>query len=330
MTTEPVIIGGNSHPELTRRISYLTKIKQIPTDVIYFANKEIKPIIKSTIRKKDVYIIQTGLSDTERSINDHLMETFLLISTCKRSDVNTITLIMPFYPYARQDKKDKPRGAISARDIANLLETSGIDRIVCMDLHCAQIQGFFKVPCDNLYGFVVLSKRLKQLLNNDDDEYVIISPDEGAIKRAKEYASLFNLPFLVLSKERDYSKKNIVSKTSLIGDKKYLDNRIAIIVDDMADTFGTVQKTSDILVEKGARWVIVVITHGVLSGPAIDRINNCNSIKLVLTTDTLPQDNHMKKSSKIETVSIASLLGEYISRLCEGRSVSEIFDTFKL
>lgn len=331
------LICGNSHPDLCLEISKKTNIKMIDCDVQYFSNGEIRPVIKESIRNKDIYIVQTGTFtkiNSNYSVNDFIMETYLLVCTCNRSDAKSVTLIMPTYPYSRQDKKDNPRGSISARDIARLFELSGIKRIICLDLHTAQIQGFFDIPCDNLYTHNLIKDKLDEWFIENSNSYdndflnnfVVISPDEGAVKKANSFASMMNLPLVVLGKERNYKEKNTVDKVSIIGDKNLLINKTAIIIDDMCDTFGTIQKASNILVENGVKDVILCVTHGIFSGPAISRMNESENVKLILCSDSIPQNVNMTLCSKLKTYSIADLLSSVVLRLIDGISISGLFD----
>lgn len=331
------IICGNSHPGLAKDLSNLLGIKLVDCELQYFSNSEIRPVIKESIRGKNIFIIQTGTFNRilcDRSVNDHLMETFLLIRACKRADSKNITLIMPNMPYARQDKKDNPRGGISARDIADILEICGITRVICLDLHCAQIQGFFNVPCDNLFCNNLIKNVLfdKVFRNSDNykENYVVISPDEGALKRAKQFANSVDLPFMVLSKERDYTKLNMVENMFLIGNKKYLKNRTAIIIDDMCDTFGTVQKAANCLIENGAKSVILAITHGIFSGPAIERMNNTDTIEMVICSNSIPQTENTKRCNKLVVFSVANLISSVIASLITGNSISRLFEDSEL
>ena len=328
------ILSTNSHVSLAKELSTLSGIPYLDSNIIYFANTEIRTSISSSIRGKNIYLISSPYNDkiNNHSINDHIMETYLLIKNCKISDASNITLICPCYPYARQDKKDNSRTCISAKDIADLFTTAGVNRVVCFDLHSAQIQGFFNIPCDNfycinmIYDYLVENHNINTSFDRGlDSEYVIIAPDEGALKRVQTYANKFKMPFMVVSKERDYSQINKVEKAVLIGDKKYLEGRTAIIIDDMADTCGTVIKVGEVLISKGAKDVIIMVTHGILSGPALDRINNTDYIKEVVVSDTLPQEHNKKKCSKLKTFSIAPMLSEVITRLDKGGSLSEIF-----
>jgi ribose-phosphate pyrophosphokinase len=220
---------------------------------------------------------------------------------------------------------------ISARDIADLFITAGINRMISFDLHSHQIQGFFNIPCDNfycinmIYDYLIKNYSINKDLEKLNTEYVMVAPDEGALKRVQTYANKFNMPFMVVSKERDYTQINKVDKAVLIGDKKYLENRTAIIIDDMVDTCGTVIKVGELLKSKGAKDVIVIATHGILSGPAIQRINNSNYIKEIIVSDSLPQEKNKKLCSKLKTFTIIPTLSIIINRLIQGGSLSEIF-----
>lgn len=327
------ILSSNSHKKLAIELSKKSGIPLIETKIDYFANGEIKTNIVNSIRGKNIFVISSPNNNTDlnKSINDYIIETYLLIRTCKNSDASNITLICPYYPYSRQDKKDNSRVCISARDIADLFITAGINRMISFDLHSHQIQGFFNIPCDNfyciniIYDYLVKHYNINKNIKELNTDYVMIAPDEGALKRVQTYANKFNMPFMVVSKERDYSQINKVEKAVLIGDKKYLENRTAIIIDDMADTCGTVIKVGELLKSKGAKDVIVIVTHGILSHPAIERLNNTEYIKEIIVSDSLPQENNIKKCNKLKIFSIVNTLSEIISRLVEGGSLSEIF-----
>jgi ribose-phosphate pyrophosphokinase len=325
------ILTTNSHLELAKKLSKESDIPLIETKIDYFSNGEIKTNILKSIRGKNIFVVSSPCNSDERTINDYIMETYLLIRTCKNSDASNITLICPYYPYSRQDKKDNSRVCISARDIADLFITAGINRMISFDLHSHQIQGFFNIPCDNfycinmIYDYLIKNYSINKNLEKLNTEYVMVAPDEGALKRVQTYANKFNMPFMVVSKERDYTQINKVDKAVLIGDKKYLENRTAIIIDDMVDTCGTVIKVGELLKSKGAKDVIVIATHGILSGPAIERINNSNYIKEIIVSDSLPQEKNKKICSKLKTFTIIPTLSIIINRLIEGGSLSEIF-----
>ena len=326
------ILSTTSHIDLAKQLSNYSKIPMIDTNIVYFANSEIRTSISLSIRGKNIFIVSSP-HNNNRSINDYIMETYLLIKTCKRSDAGNITLICPCYPYSRQDKKNNSRTCISARDIADLFISAGINRIVCFDLHSHQIQGFFDIPCDNFYCISMIYDYLvdNHAINtgfdkNLDSNYVIIAPDEGSLKRAQVYANKFKMPFMVVSKERDYSQINKVERAVLIGNKKYLEGRTAIIIDDMIDTFGTVLTVGELLMSKGAKDIIVIVTHGILSCPAIDRINNTDYIKEVVVSDSIPQGEKQLKCKKLKVFSIVPMLSEVINRLTIGGSLSDIFN----
>jgi ribose-phosphate pyrophosphokinase len=325
------ILTTNSHLELAKKLSKESDIPLIETKIDYFSNGEIKTNILKSIRGKNIFVVSSPCNSDERTINDYIMETYLLIRTCKNSDASNITLICPYYPYSRQDKKDNSRVCISARDIADLFITAGINRMISFDLHSHQIQGFFNIPCDNfycinmIYDYLIKNYSINKNLEKLNTEYVMVAPDEGALKRVQTYANKFNMPFMVVSKERDYTQINKVDKAVLIGDKKYLENRTAIIIDDMVDTCGTVIKVGELLKSKGAKDVIVIATHGILSGPAIQRINNSNYIKEIIVSDSLPQEKNKKLCSKLKTFTIIPTLSIIINRLIQGGSLSEIF-----
>ena len=326
------VISGNSHPLLVEKICKHLEIPLFPAKMQYFANGEIRPIIEDSIRGKDVYIVQTGASRGKHSINDHIMETILLAKTCKRSDANSITLISPLYPYARQDKKDNPRGSISARDVADMFEMSEINRIISFDLHSAQIQGFANIPIDNLYAINRINTVLKELLFDEfrerkeyKDMFVAVAPDEGALKRTMTYANKFDIPFVVLGKVRDYSKLNVVEKSILIGDPKYIVGRVAIVIDDMVDTMGTILKTSETLIDNGVSKIIVVVTHGILSGPAIDRLNMSKNVDMLICSNSICHEENKKKSDKLIVYDISDMIANVIRTLNEGGSISKLF-----
>ncbi len=324
------VIGGSSNPKLVKDVSKILNKNPIGNVFEYFANTEFRPRISESVRGKDIFILQTGgcyNKETFRTANDYLMEIYILAKTLKRSDARTVNLIVPFFPYSREDKKDSPGGAISERDVADLFESTGINRVITFDLHSPQIQGFFQIPCDNLYTIYDIKYYLEKNLleSNYKDEYVLIAPDEGALKRIKQFAELLELPFMVLSKERDYNKKNTVEKIVLIGDKKHINGKKVILIDDMIDTFSTANKATEVLVENGAKSLIVCATHGIFSATALELINQNNFIDLVLVSDSIPQEEHKKKSKKIKVFTIANMIADIIEKLVGEYPVSNIF-----
>lgn len=325
------IIAGNSHPQLAEDIARYLGDTVTDCTVTYFANGECRTKFNESIRGFNIFIVQTGVSDEEHSINDYIVETLLMLESCKRSDARSITLVMPHFPYARQDKKDHNRAGISASLMTQLYIEAGADRIVSMDLHNGCIQGFTSKAFHNLYGSIILKKYLFDILFFGDEDYqhkfVAISPDEGGFKRANKYAAMFKLPILTVSKQRDYSRENCVSKSTIFGKvDKYLKGRTALIFDDMLCTGGTIIQTANILMENGADNVVVIVTHGLFSGPAIERMNDCESIKKIYVTDTVPQDEHMHRCKKIEVITCSQLFATVIKRLMSGESISELFN----
>lgn len=328
------IFAGNSHPALAKMICDHLDIPLGNLNISYFANTETRINLNESVRGKDIFFIQTGAGpnqnngdDIDLHVNDYVVETMLFMDTCRRSGCSSITLIMPCYAYARQDKKDSARASISSSCLARLYESCGLTRIVCVELHAACIQGFFQVCADNLYTTDLIVKKMTNdiLGDNYKQNVVVISPDEGGFKRAQIVANKLNVPFLAMSKRRDYSQENKVEESILLGDQSQLQGKTAIVIDDMLDTGGTVIKTVEVLVKFGARDVIVGVTHGLLSDPAITRINQCEHLTAVIISDSLPTYNHLLASDKIKVFSIAKLISKVINRLVNGLSLSEIF-----
>ena len=325
------LISGSSHTKLSKTISEYLNIPLCDCILEKFSNTEIRVEIKDNIRNKDIFIIQTGGFNEINTVNDNLIETLIIIDACKRSMSKSITLIMPNYPYARQDKKNESRAPISAKLVANLLEKSGIDRMVVMDLHAQQIQGFFDIPVDNIYSInLVVNYLEKHIFSNlsltqRKDKFIVISPDSGGIRRALKFSKSMKLPSLFMYKQRNYEISNTIDKIMLVGDKKIINGKIALIIDDICDTCSTLIKSCDILKDNGIKEVYCIITHGILSGPALDRINNCKIITKMIVSDTLPQEKNCKKCPKLEYYSIGKLMGSVIKRITIGDSISELF-----
>ena len=322
------LIGGTSNPELSKKIAFNLNQQLMDVSISYFANNEIRINLNEQVRNYHVFIIQTGDNNRfNKSINDVIMETYLLIKTCKRSDAKTINLIMPHFPYARQDKKDG-RSAISARDMADLFETAGLNRIICFDLHAPQIQGFFNIPCDNLFCLNLMKEYLyeKYFDDNYQDKFVLIAPDLGASALIREASNKLKLPFLLCNKTRDYNKNNVVEEVQVIGDRhKYLTGRTALIIDDLCDTAGTIQSVIDALKERDAKEVIVIISHGLLNGKAIERINENNNLKKIICSNSVCQEEHLKLCNKLEVFDISNLCSSVVKCLINGDSISELF-----
>lgn len=310
------LVGGNSHLELAERIASNLDIKLANVNAFQYTNKETAVSIGESVRDEDVYIIQTPCG--EREINDYVMELLFITSACKAASARRITAVIPNFPYARQDKKDRSRAPITAKLMANLLETAGCNHVITMDLHASQIQGFFHVPVDNLYAEPLVLRYIRDNFNLED--VVIISPDVGGAKRVASIAEKLDVNFALIHKERQ--KANEVSKMMLVGDAT---SKICIIIDDMADTCGTLVKASDLLHENGAKGIVAMVTHGILSGQAIEKINN-SRISSIVCTDSLPMNDKKAKCPKLEVIEVSIILGEAIRRLHNGESVSYLFN----
>ncbi len=332
------LISGNSHQKLASGISKVLG-KPLATCLIKdFSNTEIKVDINDNIRNKDIFIIASGTYDytNNKSINDYFMETLIIVDACRRSNPNSINLILPCFPYARQDKKEDSREPITAKLVANLLTVAGINRLLVIDLHSPQIQGFFDIPVDNLYSINLVINHLhnslfKSLTPEDiANNFLIVSPDAGATKRTLKFAKILKLNTLIMHKQRDYSKVNCVEESIIIGDTSALNNKTAIILDDMCDTGGTMIQACENLVKHGANDVIAVVTHGILSGKALERINNCKYLKKIIVSNTIPQDYNKSICSKIEIFNVDELLADAIRKLNSSGSLSDLFKVIKM
>jgi ribose-phosphate pyrophosphokinase len=306
------IFAGNSNPNLARKICDYLKMPLGDAKLTTFSDGEIQIEINDNVRTKDVFIIQS----TCRPVNDNLMELLLMIDALKRASASTITVVIPYYGYARQDKKVAPRVPISAKLVADLLTQAGTTRIITMDLHASQIQGFFNIPVDNLFAAPVL---LDYIRKNFQDDIVVVSPDAGGAERARAFAKRLNASLAIVDKRR--AAPNEAQAMAVIGDVK---NKIAIILDDMVDTAGTLTEAACVLMKKGAKEVHACCAHPVLSGPAIDRIA-ASDLKSLVVTDTIPLTTQAVECGKVQVLSIAKLVGEAIIRSYRGDSVTSLF-----
>ena len=327
------IISGNSHIGLATSIANKFLTRPITCILDKFSDGEIQAVIQDNIKNQDIFIIQSGYSNTNEkyNVNDYLMETLIIIDACRRSMAKSVNIIMPYYPYSRQDKKDESRAPITAKLIANLLEKSGIDRLVVMDLHSSQIQGFFDIPVDNIYSVRIVVDYFNNTIFNDyteeekEDKFIVVSPDAGAARRTLKFAKCMGLNTAIMHKQRNYQKKNTVEKTIIISDRDSLKGKTAIICDDICDTGGTLIKAVDTLIQNEINDVIVVITHGILSREAIDRINKCIHITKMIVTNSIDQTKNITLSNKIEVIKIDLLIAEVINCLITGDSISQFF-----
>lgn len=308
------VFSGSSHKDLSQRICERLQLEVSKASLKKFSNKETNVEIGESVRGEDVYIIQSAAGE----INDNLMELLIMINACKIASASRVAAVIPCFPYARQDKKDKSRAPISAKLVANMLSVAGADHIITMDLHASQIQGFFDIPVDNLYAEPAILKYIRESIPKWDTS-VIVSPDAGGAKRVTSIADRLNVDFALIHKER--KRANEVEKMTLVGN---VEGKVAILVDDMADTCGTICMAADKLVEAGAEKVYAICVHGIFSGPALQRLNN-SKFEAVVVTNTIPQDENMKQCPKIQCIDISMILAEAIRRTHNGESVSYLF-----
>jgi len=309
------IFACNSNLELANKIAKGLGLTLGESEVEKFSDGEISVKINETIRGADVYIIQS----TSYPVNDNLMELLIMIDAMKRASAGRITAVMPYYGYARQDRKARARDPISAKLVANLITCAGANRVLTMDLHCSQIQGFFDIPVDHLVGSPLLTKHYREKFGDDLKDFVAVSPDLGSVGRTRAFAEKLNIPLAIIDKRRP--KANVSEIMNIIGDVK---GKRVILVDDMIDTAGTITNAANALKERGAVEVDACCTHAVLSGPAIERIEKSaiNEL-LVLNTTYLPEE---KRIEKITVASVADIFADAINRIHEGISVSKLFD----
>ncbi len=320
-TGQVMLFTGNANHDLAQKVADYLEIPLGSALVSEFNDGEIQIHIQESVRGQNVFIIQPTCQGINQSINDNLMELFLLVRTMKRASAGSITAIIPYYVYARQDRKTTSRVPISAADIALMLETAGIDRVVTIDLHCGQIQGFFRnVPVDNLFASpLFVSYIASKNLNN----IVIVSPDAGGVERVKKFADALNkrgieTEIALISKQR--AKAGVIASMNLIGNVEGAD---AIIVDDLCDTGGTLIKAAELLKNQGANRVFAITTHPVFSGSALEKIRN-SALEEMIISDTIPLRGDIP--SNIHLISVAPLLGEAIRRIDEGESISVLFE----
>jgi ribose-phosphate pyrophosphokinase len=307
------IFTGNSNPVLAQKICDFLHVPLGAARVRTFSDGEIMIEVTENVRGRDVYIVQSTCAPT----NNNLMELLIMTDALKRASAATITAVIPYYGYARQDRKAAPRTPITAKLVADLITTAGVDRVVTIDLHAGQIQGFFNIPVDNLYAAPVILDYLKNRFKGE--KVVMVSPDAGGTERARAFAKRLECTLAVIDKRR--TGPNVAEVMHLIGDVR---DKIAIILDDMIDTAGTLTQAAKALKENGARAIYACATHGVLSGPAIERINNSDIEEIVLT-DTIPLGDKEQQTGKVRMLSVADLLAEAIRRIHEDESVSSLF-----
>lgn len=305
------ILTGNANPELAKKIAAHVGIGLCDATIGQFNNGEIQVMIDESIRGKDIFIIQP----TSQPVNDNLMELFIMADACKRASAHSVTAVVPYYAYARQDRKTRGREPISAKLVANLMETSGITRVVTVDLHAGQIQGFFDIPVDHLAAAPVIANYIQK---KNLEDIIVVSPDLGGVTRARILADRLRTGIAIIEKRRP--EPGVAEVMNLIGN---VEGKIAIMIDDIVDSAGSLCEGARALKQFGARAIYAACSHGILSGSAVERINNSDLERLIIT-DTIPLPPE-KQSEKITVLSMADAIGDVILRIQARRSVSQLF-----
>ncbi len=313
MKNQLQVFAGNSNPELVRQVCSFLDVPVGKADVRRFSDGEVMVEIDENVRGGDVFVIQS----TSTPVNDHLMELLLMLDALRRASAKRVTAVIPYYGYARQDRKVSPRVPISAKLVADLIQAAGASRVLTLDLHAGQIQGFFDVPVDNLYATPVIFNYVRELLGGES--VTVVSPDPGGVERARAFAKRLQAGLAIIDKRR--LRANEVAEMRVVGE---VAGEHAIIVDDIVDTAGTLATAAGALKDAGAASVLACCTHPVLSGPAIERIDG-SALSKLLVTDTIPLQESGRACSKIEVLSIAHLLGEAILRTHREESISSLF-----
>lgn len=311
---EPLLklFSGSAHPDLTQEIADFLGVSVGEARLQRFADTEVAFQIEENVRGADVFLVQP----TSTPVDSHLMELCVMIDAFRRASASRITAVIPYYGYARQDRKDKPRVPISAKLVANILSAAGANRVLTMDLHKAQIQGFFDIPVDHLFAAPVIIEYLKSL---QTDKFTVVSPDAGGAERARAYAKRLGAELAIVDKRR--SEDGTAEVMHVIGT---VAGRVCVIQDDIIDTAGTVQKAAVALKENGASRVLACAVHGVLSGPALDRVNE-SALEQLIVTNTIPQIGNAEVCGKLEVLSVATLLAKAIQSIHDETSVSSLF-----
>ena len=307
------VLTGNSNKKLSQKISKFLRTKLVHSSIRKFSDGEIYIEINENIRGNSIFLIQSISSPA----NDNLMELLLCIDALKRSSAKNITAVIPYFGYARQDRKVAPRTSISAKLVSNLITKAGADRVVTVDLHAGQIQGFFDIPVDNLFATPIFARHVKKKLKTKN--LICVSPDVGGVERTRALARKLDIGIAIIDKRRPAPGKSQVM--NVIGN---VNNKTCIIIDDIIDSGGTIVNAAQALLNRGAKEVHVYITHGVLSGQAVDKIKK-SKIKNLVITDTIDNSDKVKKAKNIEVLSITNLLGEAIKRISNSTSVSDLF-----
>ncbi|TDC53162.1 ribose-phosphate diphosphokinase [Jiangella ureilytica] len=311
-----MLFGGRAHPELNAEVADALGVSLVPSKTFNFANGEIYVRFEESVRGSDAFVIQSHTAP----INEWIMEQLIMVDALKRASAKQITVVMPFYGYARQDKKHRGREPISARLVADMFKTAGADRLMAVDLHTAQIQGFFDGPVDHLWALPILAGHVQD--NYAPENMTVVSPDAGRVRVADVWADRLGTPLAIIHKRRNPDVANEVKVHEVVGD---VQGRTCLLVDDMIDTAGTITQAAEALMEAGAADVLVAATHAVLSGPAVDRLKNSAGIKEVIVTNTLPIPED-RRFDKLTVLSIAPLIARAIHEVFEEGSVTSLFN----
>jgi len=314
MQSDIILISGSSNPALAQEIAEHLGQPLSPTLLRRFSDGEIWVELGENMRGRDIYVIQS----TSSPVNDHLMELLIIMDALKRASARCINAVLPYYGYARQDRKAAPRVPITAKLVADLLTAAGANRLLGMDLHAGQIQGFFNIPVDHLYAAPVLLEYLRERLKRDRD-MVLVSPDAGGVERTRSFAKKLEVPIAIVDKRREAPNETKIM--NIVGEVR---DKVAVIIDDMVDTAGTLTQAAKVIMDLGAREVLACATHPVFSGPALERIE-ASPLSAMVVTNTIPISERARNSAKIKVMSVGYLLAEAIRRINQRDSVSALF-----
>lgn len=309
-----VLVSGTSNPTLSKKISEFLDVPLVNPQLRRFANGEVYCEIEKNVRGADVFVIQS----TSAPVNEHLMELLIIVDALKRASANSITAVVPHYGYSRQDRKSAPRTPITAKLVADMMTIAGCSRVITMDLHAGQIQGFFNIPFDNIFASPVILEYIQK--NLDSKSLITVSPDAGGVERVRYYAKRINSDLALIDKRR--TGPNVAEAMNVIGD---VNGKDCIIIDDMIDTAGTLVQAAKALRKNGAKKIFSAATHPVFSDPAIQRLSECDELDAIIVTDTIPLSDAARRLEKIKVVTTADILAKAIHRTFNHDSVSSLF-----
>ncbi len=311
-----VLVSGSSNPELSKSISNILDVPLVDPQIIKFANGELYCEIEKNVRGADVFVLQS----TCFPANDNIMELLIMLDALKRASASSVTAVIPHYGYSRQDRKVAPRSPISAKLVADLLTAAGADRVITMDLHAGQIQGFFNIPFDNIYASPVLLQYISNEIASKSDNFACVSPDSGGVERVRHFAKKLKCDLAMIDKRR--TAHNVAKAYNVVGD---IEGRDLIIVDDMIDTAGTLVEAAKALKANGGQKIYACATHAIFSDPAVERLGECEELEQVIVTDTIPLTDKAKALDKIKVITTSNILAKAIHRTFNHDSVSSLF-----